>query len=275
MTLVPRYSWLVLPLFFFPLFSMAQAPGGYQGKHFFAEYDLKYLPDFFFLDLDKVNSEAHNAIGRKLRHRIKLNYVVSRRKTAFLGIDFFKTGMVHDQVFDGKTMTAEFPIRREVYYKLQVKGIEAGMSFHRRMKNHALAPIGPHFNLGFQYLQSKGTALRFWTTDHQNTESPIFPEGVNNTSSDLIFNLGMANRHIWYDRITFTYGGTFGLVLTRIHQVWSNLGRQGYYTDYTDDVYDEALAARANDLSFKRGVSSRLQRYNWLQFHIGFGVLIF
>ena len=149
-------KWDILAVLVFlllPCLSQAQSPG-YQGKRFFVEYHANYMFDFFFRGASQGLTGYQNTVGHKLRHNTSLHYILGRRVSVYAGFDIFRTGLVHDQVFDGKTDNAEFPIIRDVYYRLNTKAYKLGVNLHSRTRKHALVPLGPHFNFSLKYIQT-------------------------------------------------------------------------------------------------------------------------
>ncbi len=250
--------------------STSFAQPGYVGKKFFAEYNFGYFLEFEPVE-SIIRTSDNEGIRHLIRHNIALNYVVGRKTSLFFSTDIYGANLNIVQGYDfPHVLGGEIFRQIDVLYKPKFKAFGVGASFHPRRARYAIAPLGIHFNLGMKYVTSRAKPVEFLEELDNSIPQNITPNDVGAAvynSSHLIALVELENRHIWYDRILFSYGISFGLDLIRKNY------SDNYINSWEESEPETVLIK--NEQTYKRFVQKNVRNSNRLMIYMGLGFLLF
>ncbi|MBR9919328.1 MAG: hypothetical protein GYB31_00720 [Bacteroidetes bacterium] len=268
-----RYCYSFLIAFFvFSAFAANAQVSGYLGKRFavdvFGGSFLAYNGPTPSNKGRRFYGEEGGGYGFNTRYGANLSYVVSRKRSLFLGLEFSKTGMSQMAFTPSIGNSPGFQAFDEhrLFYHLDVRTLRFG---YRKFafKKGGLAPFGPYSGFLVNLSQVKGNIVDKKTSFI--TESTVhLPLGI--VAEDfywsLLFEFGYNNiiRDRFMFHISCQFDPTFGLL------GYVRKENQAALTpDYTSDYVG------FNQGEFEELVIQRLSNHNLLMINIGFGVLLF
>ncbi len=224
---------------------LGQAPG-YLGNRFFVEGDLGLNVGFYFPSTSNTTDENKYLLLRPTA-KISANWVYARRKYVAAEIGYQQFSSTQDSLYN-------FAGQPSLKYRISNQFIGIGFYKTSRKKFNALAPIG--FYSGFKFLLSKSSAVPV-----RYAESNDRFEGVEKAA----YNLNFKKTEMTFLGLALSTG--FRTVLKDKFTLNSALDF-GYYLNLNNfDSRDPSVAFSYEEL--KRNNSL------YLQFNIGFGVLLF
>lgn len=175
-----KYIFLILFCLLSSFAAQSQNVPGYLGKRAFVDYNFN-APYPIYLGPKWSN----------FMHNFNFNYVIRRRAQIGLTADFFKL-----YALPGNGIN--FINSEEVYSS--VSGAAIGINFDWYSKK-SIAPVGNYFRLSAKKMLGKYEDYRIGTS--------IIIEG---DYDEFVFTFGYGIRRIFFDKMVFNVGGSFGFI---------------------------------------------------------------
>ncbi len=267
---------LLISLFFFPIFLLAQAPG-YLGKKGFLSLTVSSLP--------AINGPTQNNRGGDFRTfgtsagRLGFNYefegsfsyVIGRYRTISINAAQYYTGATHSaQTLTSGTVFDPFSFNElddhDLFSRLNVKSITLRVSKFNASKG-ALAPVGNRIYYGLKrsFISSNIVDKE---TRYYNELGELFGHQKIELEQKMnlnFFQLGWSNDQVFWDKVILSMGIRFNIPLN------IDLIRIAY----EDKSYDPNYSTNPNQTDYDVAVFSRVFNHEIFRVNIGVGFLLF
>lgn len=277
-----RYKRFIFIFLLFPLFAIAQSVvSGYLGKRLLGETHIAAVPSFFPWTGPTVDNQGgtqygqggNSKIGVSWRTGVKLQYIIGRRTSLFVGYEYLSTGLI----FTAKTPPINpastgvsgsiVADEHDIFMRLRCYAYEIGVE--NSIETGFFSPLGAYFRYSLQYEQLNGAVLQT-TIRYQNGDAAgvrgtglIAPRGW-----DVNLGLELGTRTIFYDRFTLTLGVKTHLPIMALFATPIDNSEEEYL------IFTENYMAY-NQYAFQRAARERLAIHSIFMLSVGVGVLLF
>lgn len=200
--IMTRYIYTLLAMFFcFSVVQLSAQVPGYLGKRGFVEYDIAFVFDSWGPTINgKDYSMFPELLSLNFKHKLTLNYVISRKRSIGVTIENFKAGYKSISIDDDY---------------INLKGSSVGVEINNYyLSRGGLAPYGAFFLTSIKYITTK--------LDHPSLEDYNI--------SNWYLGYGLGVRKVIFNRFVLNAKGKLGFLFGK--QEYTDTSR------ITDGMYE-------------------------------------